>query len=51
MSVPELVALFAANGLVVNERDVQGSLRDLAAAGEAIEIDEQAGFRWNEPAA
>lgn len=51
LSVPEMVSRLAAVGFVVNERDVEGSLRELAATGEAVEIDAQAGFRWSESAA
>ncbi len=31
---------------MITERDVEGFVRELEAAGEVIEIDAQAGFRW-----
>ena len=40
-----------AAGFPVNERDVLGLLRGLVALGEVMEIDEESGFRWIQPAA
>jgi hypothetical protein len=34
-------------GFFLNQRDVEGLLREVAVAGDAIEIDAAAGFRWN----
>jgi hypothetical protein len=31
----------------VSQHDVDGLLRELAVAGNAVEIDAAAGFRWN----
>ena len=34
-------------GFSLNQRDVEAFLRELAVAGDAVEIDAAAGFRWN----
>jgi hypothetical protein len=34
-------------GFFLSQRDVEGLLRELAVAGDAVEIDAAAGFRWN----
>ena len=51
MSVPDIAAQLSAIGFSVSYRDVEAFLRELAACGEAVEIDAQAGFRWIESAA
>ena len=42
----ELVAELHKEGFLVTRRDVDAQLRELAESGEAVEIDEQAGYRW-----
>jgi hypothetical protein len=37
----------AQQGFFLSQRDVEGLLRELTAAGDATEIDAAAGFRWN----
>ncbi len=34
-------------GVFLSDNDVEGLLREIASAGEAVEIDAAAGFRWN----
>ncbi len=34
-------------GFFLSDNDVEGLLREIASAGEAVEIDAAAGFRWN----
>lgn len=46
LTIPEIAALVLAGGIAITERDVEGFVRELEAAGEVIEIDAQAGFRW-----
>lgn len=42
----ELVARLQAEGFPVCSRDAEALLRELAADGEAVEIDALAGYRW-----
>lgn len=49
-TVGEILAELRGAGLAVERGDIEGVLRELVAAGEAIEIDAQAGFRWAGPA-
>ena len=51
VTVRDLMMELMAVGFPVNERDVEGLLRGLVAMGEVVEIDEEAGFRWIQPAA
>lgn len=37
----------AKRGFFLSQRDVEGLLREMAVAGDAIEIDAAAGFRWS----
>ena len=47
----ELVSELQKEGFLVSRRDVEAMLRELADSGEAVEIDEQAGYRWSGAAA
>lgn len=47
----ELVPQLEAEGFLVTPRDAEALLRDLAADGEAAEVDSLAGYRWVESAA
>lgn len=47
----ELVTELHKDGFLVTRRDVEAMLRDLCDSGEAVEIDEQAGYRWSGAAA
>lgn len=51
MTSGELVAQLCSEGFLVTRRDVEAQLRELAQYGEAVEIDEQAGYRWTGAAA
>ncbi|HEU5452223.1 MAG TPA: hypothetical protein VFU76_09575 [Terriglobales bacterium] len=51
MTPGELVAQLCSDGFLVTRRDVEAQLRELAQYGEAVEIDEQAGYRWTGAAA
>ncbi len=46
LTAAEIAAQLASSGMSVSERDVEGFLRELEAAGEVVEMDAQAGFRW-----
>ena len=46
VTVSEVKHDLAAAGMPINERDVEAFLRELAAGGEVVEIDADAGFRW-----
>ncbi len=46
LTVPEITAQLVVSGIAITQRDVEGFLRELEAAGEVVEIDASAGFRW-----
>lgn len=47
LTAADLEFQLAREGFFVSQRDVEGLLRELAVAGDAVEIDAAAGFRWN----
>lgn len=47
----ELASQLCEDGFLVTRRDVEALLREFAELGEAVEIDEQAGYRWTGAAA
>ncbi len=46
LTISEIAAQVVADGIAITERDVEGFVRELEAAGDVIEIDALAGFRW-----
>ncbi len=46
LTVGEITAQLVDVGIAISERDVEGFVRELEAAGEVVEMDAQAGFRW-----
>ncbi len=46
MTPVELVPMLQAEGFFVTTLDAEALLRELAADGEAVEIDSDAGYRW-----
>ncbi len=51
LTISEIAAKLVAAGMAITERDVEGFVRELEAAGDVIEIDALAGFRWTGTAA
>ncbi len=51
LTVAELAAKLMEEGFFVSERDAEALLRELALAGDVVEIDAAAGFRWRGHAA
>jgi hypothetical protein len=47
LTVAEVELQLAKQGFFLSQRDVEGLLRELAVAGDAVEIDAAAGVRWN----
>ncbi len=46
LTVAEITVQLLDVGIAISERDVEGFMRELEAAGEVVEIDALAGFRW-----
>ncbi len=46
LTITEITTQLVGAGIAISERDVEGFVRELTAAGEVVEMDAQAGFRW-----
>ena len=51
VTAAEIVPQLQAAGFPISAQDAEALLRDLAADGEATEVDSLAGYRWTESAA